>query len=63
MIKTLLKNQISIAGNLLVQYQKTEQNTNQREKYVLLKDLQEKNAHPQNQANLSSQNLKLFLLL
>ena len=51
-----------MAVNLLVQYQKTERNTNQWEKFVFLKDLQEKNAHPQNQTNLFDQSLKLFLL-
>ena len=62
LIKTLLKNQISTGVNLLVQYQKTEQNTNHLEKYIPLKDLQDKNVRPQNHANLFDQNLKLSLL-
>ena len=39
-----------------------EQNTNHLDKYVPLKDLQDKNTHPQNQANLFDKNLKLFVL-
>ena len=55
-------NQIFIAVNLLVQYQKAEQNTNHLEKYVPLKNLQDKNLHPQNLVNLFDQYVKLFLL-
>ena len=55
-------NQIFIAVNLLVQYQKVEQNTNHLEKYVPLKNLQDKNVHRQNLVNLFDQYVKLFLL-
>ena len=55
-------NQIFIAVNLLVQYQNAEQNTNHLEKYVPLKNLQDKTLHPQNLVNLFDQYVKLFLL-